>query len=168
MNAERLNSNIYPSPSGNTDSLIINIGELTNYFNNDTVYFSIKAEDAYQNRSVIGNCASYKYIYSATELRAVKNDIYKIGLNWTGVEPGFRKINGEQIDAASFFHYRLFRKTDTSAFVQISDTISQLSYTDNLFNNPDGEYKYCMQAIYDIGASDTVFQTQWIWIVFLK
>lgn len=91
LTAFRFESGQYPSAPGVKDSVSINIHDLTDYLNNDSVYFSIKAEDAYQNKSILGNSSGYRYIYSASNLNTTISDIYKININWTGVENSLLK-----------------------------------------------------------------------------
>jgi len=160
LTAFRYNSNLYPSAAGSIDSLVFDISELSDYLQHDTVYFSIKAEDAYQNRSSIGNSAGQSYIYAATQLQASLFDIYKININWSGVENNLLRIGGLELDGAIFGYYKLYRQLGTSPFELIADSIYQLSYMDDLFYYPDSSYKYALQAVYDIGNSETIYSEQ--------
>jgi photosystem II stability/assembly factor-like uncharacterized protein len=157
LNAQRIIPSPYPSTAGSTDSFTVNIQELTGYLTHDTVYFSIKAEDAQQNRSELGNSLSFKYLSSPVQLISSVSGIHNVGLSWTGVEGPLSQILGEEVDAAVFKHYRLFRRTDTTEFLLVKDSILQNSYTDNLYYNADDTYFYALQAVYDIGGSDTIY-----------
>lgn len=160
FSSERLFNNLYPSSAGSTDSLYLNVGDLIDYANNDTVYFSIKAEDANQNRSLISNSAYFNYFYSPEQVNALLQNIYNIHLSWSGAESQLKRINGEFLNGVNLIGYRLMRRIDSSSYEIIFDSLNQTTYVDHLFYFPDGKYQYRLQAIYGTGISDPIFSNE--------
>ena len=83
--AERYVTNFYPAQGGLTDSIILNLKNLTASASHDTVYFSIKAEDDMQNRSSLGNYAHYYYLISPDSVIASVFNVYKVNIDWSEI-----------------------------------------------------------------------------------
>ena len=125
------------------------MAELEEIIYHDTIFFSIKAEDEMQNRSNISNCALLNFYFAPENLESEIKDVFKIELNWTGVLPAE--------GSTTFESYKISRKYNQNGFVILTDTITSLSFTDDLFISPDGNYQYSVQAIYGTGESDPVY-----------
>lgn len=83
--AKKYEYNLYPSPGGHPDSLILNLKNLTGSASHDTVYFSIKAEDDGQNISSLGNCAQYNYLIIPDSVFASVFNVYKMNIDWSEI-----------------------------------------------------------------------------------
>lgn len=150
--AYRISTPVYPSYSGELDSIIISLNELQAVGNNSLVYFSIKAEDEAQNRSNLSNSASANCLISPYNFTTNLEDAYRMHLNWDGPLPSETNI--------LFNSYNIFRKYNDFEMTLFRNNIKTLSFIDNLKIMPDGNYQYAIQAVYDTGESDTVFTNQ--------
>ncbi|MCX6269804.1 MAG: dockerin type I domain-containing protein [Bacteroidetes bacterium] len=135
----------YPSLSGNRDSLVLSLDTLPGIEQHSSIWFTVKAEDENQNRSVLGNSPSLDYRLAPNDLKATPEQVYHVNLTWQG-----RK-------AAGFQHYNIYRKAGAEPFTMITDTVTMGAFTDNLYDAPDAGYQYAVQAVYTQGSSDSVF-----------
>jgi hypothetical protein len=149
--ANRILEYPYPSPSGEEDSLLIDLMELQGIAQHSMVYFSIKAEDEMQNRGGLSNSPGMQCSVNPANITAIVRDVYNIDLAWEGPLPAE--------NYAGFLHYNIFRKFNEDELLLISTGILQTEYTDNLKFLPDGIYQYAIQAIYETEASDTILAT---------
>ncbi|MBN3036556.1 MAG: carboxypeptidase regulatory-like domain-containing protein [Bacteroidales bacterium] len=140
----------YPSEAGTMDSLVIDLSKLTGVIHHDTIFFSIKAEDEMQNRGGLGICAAWRIYYAPEEVKAEGVDVYKVHLSWT--HPA---ISTE--DTISLQSFRIYRKFDDNNFVSLTDTVTGLSWTDDLYNHPDGNFVYAVSAVFNTGQSNMAF-----------
>ena len=59
-------------------------------------------------------------------------------------------------DKRFFQSYTLARQVDASNWIIIQEGLTDTTYTDNLFNQSDGEYKYGVKAVYEFTQSELV------------
>jgi len=59
-------------------------------------------------------------------------------------------------DTRFFQSYTLARQVDASNWIIIQEGLTDTTYTDNLFNQSDGEYKYGVKAVYEFTQSGLV------------
>jgi len=137
----------YPSLAGELDSLILDLTMLTNVEDYDTVYFSVKAEDEMQNRGVLSNSPGEQCLLSPQSLQAEIVDVFIVNLDWAGPAKGM----------STFEYYKLYRKYKQGLFYEIATGLENTDFNDNLKDNPDGQYQYAVQAIYETGVSDTLY-----------
>jgi hypothetical protein len=139
----------YPAESGETDSLIINLANLTVNASADSVWFAIKASDEMQNWSGLSNTPGVIRLMEPANITAQLTDQVNITLDWDGPESTPPNTGG-------FQYYRLFRSVNGGALLPYRTGITQTTFTDLLRDYPDGTYLYALQAVYDAGVSDTV------------
>ncbi len=75
----------YPAPSGQPDSLILNLKNLAGSASHDTVYFSIRAADDMLKWSDLGNCAYINYLISPDSVIASVFNVYKMNIDWSEI-----------------------------------------------------------------------------------
>jgi hypothetical protein len=140
----------YPSVAGEQDSLVVNLMDLQFIDQHDQVWFSIKAEDAVQNRSGLSNSPDVQTLLQPTNVKASVQDVYNIHLNWQGPQPGDK-------DGNAFENYTIFRQYNEGSYSVITSQIDALSYTDDLKVRPDGTYRYGIQSVYENGESEIAY-----------
>ena len=148
--AYRLQNFPYPSLAGEQDSLEINLMDLQFIDQHDRVWFSIKAEDAAQNRSALGNSADVLALLQPANVTASVQDVYNIHLTWQGPQSGDKSSN-------AFESYTIFRQYNEGSYSQIAGNVNALSYTDDLKVLPDGVYRYGIQSVYENGESEITY-----------
>ena len=117
-NMDSLPCNIYPSPSGQIDSLIVNLKNLIGSAYHDTVYFSIRAADDMLNWSDLGNCAYINYLISPDSVFASVIDVYKMNIDWSEIsEKAWRLV--EKGDVA-IGNDKSIKKSDDNVTVPVA------------------------------------------------
>ncbi len=131
----------YPSVAGAIDSMQVNLIDLENITENQTVYFSIKAEDAAQNRSLLSNSPGIIAAPDPFNVTAEITGVFTVYINWEGPVPAPSGQNG-------LSHYKLYRRYNNGAWTVVHPQLMGYPWFDNLKVFPDGDYQYAISAVY--------------------
>jgi hypothetical protein len=152
-------TNLYPAESGMLDSLTINIQDLPNIHQYDKVYFALVVEDTNQNRSDISNGVFYSYFASPIYVDASLVNDALVEINWSEfiLPREIQNLNTkskrsrEEVD---FTGYQLWREHN-GVLSLLADSLSVMTYTDNITSLSDGNLRYGVKALYVSGVSST-------------
>jgi|GEM_PF-1175816 len=139
----------YPSVSGIQDSLILNLVDLNEVYFNDSIYFSIKAEDEMQNRGALSNSPGINCLPVPQNISTRIVEATKIQIDWSGPTAAQKEETG-------FDSYNLFRKVDNGPLYIYQTDIETPGFTDDLFYQEDGTFQYAVQAVYRNSTSDSI------------
>ncbi len=141
FNAFPLQAAPYPSSAGERDSITIDIEGLEDIAQNQTVYFSIKAQDAAQNRGGLSNSPGITAAPDPSNVTAQMDGAFWVVISWEGpvpAEPGQTGLS----------HYKLYRRYNNGNWTLVNSNLLGHVHMDNLEVFPDGNYQYAVSAVY--------------------
>ncbi|MDP8220125.1 MAG: dockerin type I domain-containing protein [Candidatus Stygibacter frigidus] len=146
--AQQITCDLYPMEAGEIEEFSFNISELENIAGYDSLFFMIKAEDEMQNWSEMSNNATLRFLLPPANVNAELTDDYCAQLTWTGNDT--RRQSRQEVE---FLYYNIYWKLDDGVMLPLVSEITTTSYTDTLFWQPDGNYTYAVQCVYNSGNS---------------
>jgi hypothetical protein len=149
----------YPQPAGSVDSLLVDLGTLAEAASHNRIYFSLKAIDESNNTGALGASASSDYLFEAKDVQYHLNDDYTVLLQWHGpasMKRSQKTAQSEKGDVA-FLGYNIYRKMNNQDFILLQSLLSANTYFDSLRNEPDGNYVWAIEPVYDTGNGEMAF-----------
>jgi len=151
--ANQLQCPLYPLEAGESEEYSFAISELENMAEYDSLFFVIKVQDEMQNWSELSNQATLRFLAPPFDVLAELLDAYVVDLSWTGENASRGRDSRQQVE---FEYYNIYRSHDASIFTPLATNILVNNYSDTLFWEPDGEYMYAVQSVYNSGTSSRV------------
>jgi len=151
--ANQLQCPLYPLEAGESEEYSFAITELENMAEYDSLFFVIKVQDEMQNWSELSNQATLRFLAPPSDVQAELQDGYVVDLRWTGENGSRGRDSRQQVE---FMYYNIYRSRDEGVFTPLATNILVNNYSDTLFWEPDGEYIYAVQSVYNSGTSSPV------------
>jgi hypothetical protein len=146
--ASQIECDLYPAEAGEPEEFSFNISQLENIAAYDSLFFMIKVEDEMQNWSDMSNNAALRFLLPPADVNALLSDDFCTQLTWTGSET--RRQSRQEVE---FLYYNIYRRKDDGVLLPLVSEITSTNYTDTLFWQPDGNYTYAVQSVYNSGNS---------------